>query len=142
LTVKTGRVQGSREEFEYDIPVMDAERLIALCGEDILEKVRYYVEYAAVVWEVDEYAGLLSGVVLAAVEFQSRDQLLDLLPWIGREVTEDASHDGECRDLLEHGRSHGANMIRDDYDVQLRHTPCMFPAPGHEPGGTCGKDTP
>lgn len=89
LTVKTGRVCGVREEFEYPIPLADAERLMSLCGSDVLEKVRHYVEHAAVLWEIDLYEGLLSGVALAEVELESRGQVLDLPDWIGREVTED-----------------------------------------------------
>lgn len=89
LTVKTGRVRGVREEFEYPIPLADAERLMSLCGSDVLEKVRHYVEHAAVLWEIDLYEGLLSGVALAEVELESRGQVLDLPDWIGREVTED-----------------------------------------------------
>lgn len=89
LTVKTGRVRGVREEFEYPIPLADAERLMSLCGSDVLEKVRHYVEHAAVLWEIDLYEGLLSGVALAEVELESRGQVLDLPDWIGREVTDD-----------------------------------------------------
>lgn len=91
LTIKTSRVHGAREEFEYDIPLADAERLIELCGDDVLEKMRHYVEHGALVWEIDEYDGLLSGVSLAEVELQSRDQTVELPDWVGPEVTEDPS---------------------------------------------------
>lgn len=91
LTVKTRRIHGEREEYEFDIPVPDAEKLIGLCRGDVIEKIRHYVEHASMIWEIDEYAGLLEGVVLAEVELESRDHHLDLPGWIGREVTEDTS---------------------------------------------------
>lgn len=92
LTVKSSRVRGEREEFEFDIPRDDAERLIAYCGSDIIQKVRHYVGHAGLTWEIDEYEGLLEGVVLAEVELASRDQHVDIPDWIGREVTEEPSY--------------------------------------------------
>jgi len=87
LTVKTKRIRGQREEFEYDIPRGDAERLLALCGSDVIQKVRHYVAQADLTWEVDEYEGLLKGISLAEVELDSLDQPIAIPDWIGHEVT-------------------------------------------------------
>jgi CYTH domain-containing protein len=87
LAVKTKRVNGLREEFEYDIPMADAERLLECCGNSILQKVRHYIECNSLLWEVDEYEGILTGVILAEVELDSVDQSIDLPEWIGRKVT-------------------------------------------------------
>ena len=87
LTVKTERVGPQREEFEYDIPRHDAERLLALCGSDVIRKVRHYVGQDDLTWEIDEYEGLLDGVILAEVELAAFDQPFDLPDWIGAEVT-------------------------------------------------------
>jgi len=87
LTVKTRRIRGQREEFEYDIPHDDAERLLALCGSDVIHKVRHYIVQADLTWEVDEYEGLLKGISLAEVELDSVDQHIDIPDWIGHEVT-------------------------------------------------------
>lgn len=92
LTVKTRRVEGSRFEFEYDIPLDDAELLMASCGGNAMSKLRHYVPQGPVTWEIDEYDGLLQGVVLAEVELQAVDQPLDLPAWIGREVTAQAPY--------------------------------------------------
>lgn len=92
LAVKTKRIGGRRHEFEYEIPVPDAERLMECCGTKVLEKVRHYIPIGELVWEVDEYRGLLQGVILAEVELTAIDQRLDIPEWIGREVTADPSY--------------------------------------------------
>ena len=92
LAVKTRRVGGSREEFEYEIPLPDAERLLQCCGGNVLEKVRHYIESGGLVWEIDEYGGLLKGVILAEVEIKAADQTVDLPDWIGKEVTSEAPY--------------------------------------------------
>lgn len=76
-----------RSEFEYDIPLSDAEDLLACCGGNVIEKIRHYIKVGALTWEIDEYQGYLKGVVLAEVELDSVDQAIDLPDWIGREVT-------------------------------------------------------
>jgi len=92
LAVKTKRVGGRRYEFEYEIPMSDAERLMECCGSNVLEKTRHYIAVGDVVWEIDEYTGLLRGVILAEVELTAIDQCIDIPDWIGREVTADPSY--------------------------------------------------
>lgn len=87
LAVKSKRVGGQREEFEYDIPRGDAERLLTFCGSNVIEKIRHYIVQADLTWEIDEYEGLLKGVVLAEVELESIDQSIPMPDWIGHEVT-------------------------------------------------------
>jgi len=87
LAVKTKRVAGAREEFEYAIPMADARRLMACCGSNVTVKIRHYVQHAGFTWEIDEYDGLLTGVVLAEVELSAVDQTVNLPDWIGPEVT-------------------------------------------------------
>lgn len=92
LAVKTKRVAGVREEFEYDIPMTDASRLMLCCGDNVTVKTRHYVQHAGMTWEIDEYDGLLTGVILAEVELSAADQQIDLPEWIGAEVTLDAPY--------------------------------------------------
>ena len=89
LTIKSGYRGIVRDEFEYDIPVSDAVDLIRLRQSTIIDKVRYKVEYAGLVWEVDEFFGANAGLVLAEVELEDEDHDLDVPAWIGREVTGD-----------------------------------------------------
>lgn len=90
LTVKTGREGRTRHEFEYEIPMKDAEELITLhCSQNVLTKVRHTVPHRGFTWEVDVYEGLLAGVVLAEVELEDADADVPLPGWIGPEVTGD-----------------------------------------------------
>jgi len=92
LAVKTKRIAGSRFEFEYDIPLADAELMLESCGSNTISKHRHYVPHGNLVWEIDEYDGLLKGVVLAEVELTAIDQPLEIPPWIGHEVTAEAPY--------------------------------------------------
>ena len=42
-----------RDEYEYEIPLADAEALLELCGGHRLKKTRYLVPYHGHTWEVD-----------------------------------------------------------------------------------------
>lgn len=92
LTVKTNRDGGGRNEFEYDIPLGDAELLMASCGSNVIVKRRHYVPHGGLTWEVDEYEGLLEGVVMAEVELDAMGQPVDVPDWIGAEVTAQAPY--------------------------------------------------
>jgi CYTH domain-containing protein len=89
LTIK-GRPQGiSRLEFEYEIPVAEAEQLLKLCDGLVVEKTRFEVTYAGVMWEVDEFHGANAGLVVAEVELETEEQAFERPPWLGDEVTSD-----------------------------------------------------
>jgi len=90
ITVKGLSVGASRSEYEYEIPVADAnEMLDRLCERPLIEKTRYRIPGAGVVWEVDEFAGENRGLIVAEVELEREDQTLMLPEWAGREVTDD-----------------------------------------------------
>ena len=89
LTVKGEGGGAVRSEYEYEIPVADATEMLLLCQPPLIEKVRYRIPIADVVWEVDEFAGENAGLVLAEVELTHPRQPIELPPWVGREVTTD-----------------------------------------------------
>lgn len=89
LTIKSKTEGISRQEFEYDIPMADAEALFLLCRTPIVEKFRYKIPFEGNVWEVDEFVGLNSGLVVAEIELQSEEQPFAKPSWIGTEVTGD-----------------------------------------------------
>jgi adenylate cyclase len=93
LTIKgptTGRM--SRLEFEYSIPVDDAHEMLDRLCSAVLEKHRYLEPYGAHTWEIDVFSGANAGLVLAEVELQTEDDLVELPPWVGDEVTGDARY--------------------------------------------------
>jgi CYTH domain-containing protein len=88
LTVEAKTSGLSDAEYEYEIPLADAEELLATrCDGKVLSKTRYYVPYKGFMWEIDEYDGLLAGVVLAEVELCREDIKVPLPPWVSVEVT-------------------------------------------------------
>ncbi|QTL05422.1 CYTH domain-containing protein [Aquabacter sp. L1I39] len=92
ITVKGPKQGISRAEFEYAIPVADADQMLAdLCNGPLIEKTRFRIPHDDVVWEVDEFAGALTGLVIAEVELRTDDQPFRLPAWVGREVTADAN---------------------------------------------------
>lgn len=93
LAIK-GEAHGiTRAEFEYPIPIGDAEEMLrTLCGDEVLEKTRYFVPVAGTVWEIDVYDGLLRGIVIAEVELKHENQPIEYPRWIGAEITNDPSY--------------------------------------------------
>ena len=89
LTIKGKSSNISRLEFEYDIPMEDAEALFSLAKMPIVEKYRYKIMYAGNCWEVDEFLGLNRGLVLAEIELESETQPFEKPEWIGMEVSGD-----------------------------------------------------
>jgi adenylate cyclase len=89
LTVKSRTVDAVREEYEYPVPVADAESMLALCGDLVVAKVRHRIPHAGLVWEVDVFGGANRGLLLAECELETRDQEVSMPPWVGPEVTGD-----------------------------------------------------
>jgi CYTH domain-containing protein len=88
ITIKGPRRGIARAEYEYKIPLADAELIMAkICGDDTLEKQRYLGEDVGTIWHVDVYGGILNGVVIAEIELKQEDQKFALPSWIGKEVT-------------------------------------------------------
>ncbi len=89
LTIKGANQGATRAEFEYPIPVEDARQLLALCEGPVIDKTRYTLTHAGMVWEVDEFHGDNVGLVVAEVELEREDQAFEPPPWLGQEVTHD-----------------------------------------------------
>ena len=91
LTIKMGKGV-TRNEFEYSIPVSDAEEMIAKASLLCLEKDRFVIEYHGAVWEIDVFKGKYEGLVLAEIELSAENQEIQLPTWIGEEVTNDPAY--------------------------------------------------
>ncbi len=77
----------SRYEWEQEIPLNDAEELMALCEPGRIEKVRYLVDFSGHTFEVDEFHGENEGLTVAEVELGSEAEAVELPAFIGEEVT-------------------------------------------------------
>ena len=92
LTVK-GKNEGiSRKEFEYEIPLEDAEELLKLSESAILEKRRYREMVEGHIWEVDVFSGDNEGLFLAEIELQYENESFKKPEWLGEEVSEDSRY--------------------------------------------------
>ncbi|MGF1496420.1 MAG: CYTH domain-containing protein [Elainellaceae cyanobacterium] len=90
LTIKGPVQKLSRSEFEYEIPLSDAEQLLEeLCDRPLIEKVRYIVNVDGTRWEIDEFGGDNTGLILAEVELSHPDQPFLRPAWLGQEVSDD-----------------------------------------------------
>ena len=88
LTIKGKSRDGglSRFEWEREIPLGVAERLLARC-KGVVDKVRHIVKYEGHIFEVDEFKGENDGLIVAEVELSDRNEKVLLPSWIGDEVT-------------------------------------------------------
>jgi len=102
LTVKSG---GSLQRDEVEIKLIRDEfsRLWPLTLGRRIEKVRYELEQAGNIIELDVYGSSLKGLVTAEVEFQSFEDSESFVPpeWFGREVTQDERY--KNKNLAVHG---------------------------------------
>jgi adenylate cyclase len=92
LTIKGKSTGATRAEFEYPVPMDDAQALLALCDGPLIEKTRYIVLHAGHRWEVDEFAGDNAGLVVAELELSAEDEAFERPAWLGEEVTHDARY--------------------------------------------------
>lgn len=90
LTIKGITVGASRTEFEYVIPLDDANAMLdELCERPIIEKTRHVVDVDGTTWEIDEFSGVNQGLVVAEVELDNADETFTPPDWLGEEVTDD-----------------------------------------------------
>lgn len=90
VTIKGLTRNISRSEFEYLIPKADAESmLLEFAAENIIEKIRYFIDHQGSEWVVDEFFGRNRGLVLAEIELSSEDAICKIPPWVGEEVSGD-----------------------------------------------------
>lgn len=110
LTVKGLTAGAQRREFEYPIPLEDAREMLAsLCERPLLEKRRSRVPHGGLVWEIDEFLGENTGLIVAEVEVPAEDHPVALPEWAGREVTGDVRFYNS--NLLAHPFRNWANAI-------------------------------
>ncbi len=90
LTIKSRTVGAARGEWEYPIPLADAQTLLdQVCEHPIIEKRRHRIPHAGMLWEVDEFLGENAGLVVAEIELETEDQAFARPDWLGAEVTHD-----------------------------------------------------
>ena len=92
ITLK-GKLKGlTRAEYEYEIPLTEANEMIDLFGTNIIEKTRYYINYKNKLWEVDEFEGLNKGLLIAEIELGSEDETIEIPDWLEKEVSHEMKY--------------------------------------------------
>ena len=90
LNIKSATVGNQRLEFEYDIPIEDAQLIIdSLCGKPLIEKTRHFVTFDSHLWEIDEFKGENEGLIVAEIELAEPSENFSKPEWLGQEVTHD-----------------------------------------------------
>lgn len=82
----------TRFEWEKEIPVDEAELLLKLCEKGIIEKTRYLIKAEKHTFEVDEFFGRHTGLLLAEIELQNENEDYIKPSWLGEEVTGDKQY--------------------------------------------------
>jgi adenylate cyclase len=88
LNIKAAVAGIARAEYEYAIPLADAQVMLATLCDGVLEKIRHHVIVDGALFEVDEFMGNNSGLVVAEIELQAINAFFPKPTWLGREVSD------------------------------------------------------
>ena len=97
INIKSATLGISRTEFEYAIPVIDAQLMIdELCVKPVITKKRYMVKHMQHIWEIDVFSGDNEGLIVAEIELSSPDEAFEKPSWLGKEVSHDKRYYNVC----------------------------------------------
>lgn len=95
ITVKgIGNTSGTtRFEWEKEISKTEAENLLTLCEQTIIEKIRFIVPTNNnLFYEIDEFSGANNGLIVAEIELPNENTVFEKPSWLGKEVTGDSKY--------------------------------------------------
>jgi adenylate cyclase len=92
ITIKSKSVEDTRDEFEYEIPLKDAQHMMKTMCSDAIEKIRHYYTYEGKLWEVDEFLGDNEGLIIAEIELNKADEKYLVPEWAVRNVSSDRNY--------------------------------------------------
>ena len=87
---KTSKI--SKYEFEYNIPLEDANKMISIADVPFINKKRHIIHIDSLKWEIDEFLDKNKGLIIAEVELETEDQSIKIPNWIDKEVTNDKKY--------------------------------------------------
>lgn len=97
INIKSATLDVTRDEYEYPIPVSDAQEMLArLCDKPLIAKIRHDVMVENKKWEVDEFQEENAGLIVAEVELCAVDEVFVMPPWAGKEVSADKRYYNVC----------------------------------------------
>jgi CYTH domain-containing protein len=89
ITLKGTTTSITRKEYEYKIPVQDGVELLDGFARSEVEKIRYRIEFAGKLWEVDEFLGDNEGLIMAEIELHDEAEEFEQPDWVTNEVSDD-----------------------------------------------------
>lgn len=90
LNIKSATIGTQRYEYEYEIPLPDANEILnKLCRKPLIEKTRHLIKTAQHTWEIDEFSGSNQGLIIAEIELSAPGEIFEKPAWLGVEVTND-----------------------------------------------------
>ena len=87
---KTSKI--SKYEFEYTVPLKDANKMISIADVPFIDKKRHIIHIDSLKWEIDEFLDKNKGLIIAEVELKTENQSISIPNWIGKEVTDDRKY--------------------------------------------------
>jgi adenylate cyclase len=101
LNIKSATLGIYRQEYEYPIPMDEAEKMLDdLCEKPLIEKNRYFIKQNQHTWEIDEFFGENQGLIVAEIELASETEAFNKPSWLGQEVSDDRRYYNVC--LVKH----------------------------------------
>ncbi|MDQ7090572.1 MAG: CYTH domain-containing protein [Methylococcales bacterium] len=93
LNLKSATIGTQRQEYEYEIPMTDANEIIdSLCRKPLIEKTRHFVPIEQHLWEIDEFVQDNQGLIVAEIELSVVGEAFHCPDWLGQEVTDDVRY--------------------------------------------------
>ena len=91
LTIKSmaGKSGITRFEWEKEISPEDADMLLKLCVQGVIDKTRFFVDIENKTFEVDVFHGDNEGLIIAEIELNSESENFPKPAWLGEEVSFD-----------------------------------------------------
>ena len=89
LAIKSKVSERVNREYEYSIPLDEAQSMMKLIEHSVITKTRYLVDFKPHTWEVDEFHGDNQGLVVAEIELEDENEVFEKPDWLDNEVTSD-----------------------------------------------------
>ncbi len=97
LNIKSATLGIQRSEYEYKIPMNDANDMLSQFSlGPIIEKTRYFVDIGKHTWEIDVFEGDNKGLVVAEIELAHEDEIFEKPSWLGQEVSNESRYYNVC----------------------------------------------
>jgi len=93
VSFKSATVDISRFEYEYNVPLEEAQHMIDQFSQgSVISKIRYFVPIGPHIWEIDVFEGDNKGLVVAEIELSSVTETFTKPDWVGDEVSDDVRY--------------------------------------------------